>query len=237
MSKAENYKTGKLLVFLSIVMLVAFLMNLGFWQLDRAEQKEQLLAQWNTPAKQIQKLEAESVNFYKKVAVKGKIAIENYYLLDNKIRDGKVGYEILTVLSLENGQRILINLGWLKANIDRNILPRIELPIGDILIKGWIKKVERVFQLEKDNWSISWPKRIQQIDIDKMFTEDGIKIAALVLLVDQPLLNKLKTDWKPVNMSVQKHIGYAFQWFLMALCLCFMTGWFMFTNKRNRAEP
>ena len=236
MSKAESVSASKLLILLCVILLFIFLVRLGFWQLDRAEQKTQLLAQWDKPAITVQlPLNEKVVDFYQKVTVKGKIQSSEYYLLDNKIRDGKVGYEVLVVLTVQKNQTLLINLGWVIANTDRNILPVIKLPSTALQLSGWFKKVEKAFQLKADAWPQSWPKRIQQIDFTKIKKVKGETFSNTVLLVENPLIAGLKTQWQPINMSVEKHIGYAIQWFLMAFSLCIMMLWFIFFSHTDES--
>ncbi|MFT5707401.1 MAG: surfeit locus 1 family protein [Oceanospirillaceae bacterium] len=227
MSKTQNLNAGKGLVFIIALSLVSLLLNLGFWQLERATEKELLLEQWQEPAISMAAMRSKkALSFYQKVAVKGQLNAQQYYLLDNKTRNGNVGYEVLVVFTTIEGNVFLLNLGWLAASIDRSILPTIELPKGIITVTGWLKKIEKVFQLQADIWSANWPKRIQQIELSKMIAvTDTKQLIPLVLLAEQPLLSFMSTQWKPVNMSVEKHIGYAVQWFAMAFALCIMFVW------------
>ncbi|MEH6444912.1 MAG: SURF1 family protein [Oceanospirillaceae bacterium] len=227
MSKTQKLNAGKILVFLIALSLVSLLVNLGFWQLERATEKDLLLEQWQQPAISMTTMRSKkALNFYQKVAVQGQFNAQQYYLLDNKTRNGNVGYEVLVVFTAIEGDVFLLNLGWLAASIDRSVLPAIKLPQGIITVTGWLKRIEKVFQLQADLWSTSWPKRIQQIELSKMIAVADTKhLAPLVLLAEQPLLPFMSTQWKPINMSVAKHVGYAVQWFAMAFALCIMFFW------------
>ena len=238
MSKAEKLKASKLIVLILVLGLVLLLIVLGFWQLDRAKQKEMLIEQWHQSAIQIKFPQAaDTSDYYQKIEITGKLDPQHIFLLDNRTRKGKVGYELLALLEVQQDSWVLVNLGWLLADPDRSKLPVIQLPAGELKISGWLKKVNRAFQLQSDQWGTSWPKRIQQVEMLKIASLSGVDgIYENILLAEKPLLAGLVTDWKPVNMSVEKHIGYAFQWFLMAIVLCALLFWLWRFNKLEKGE-
>ncbi|EPJ46344.1 MAG: hypothetical protein OFPII_21590 [Osedax symbiont Rs1] len=246
MSKAEKLGSRKLIVLVLVLGLVFALVHLGFWQLDRAKQKELLIKQWLAPAISTSfRSLGESQNIYQKIKLKGSFNKEHYFWLDNKIRHGKVGYELVVLFELAADSMLAVNLGWVKGDMDRSVLPRVNLPTEEILLMGWLKKVEPAFQLKTDIWGVAWPKRIQQINFLKitaaMQSTQLTQLTQLkhqliepyVLLAEKPILSGLTTQWKPVNMSVEKHLGYAVQWFLMALVLCGMLIWYWRINGRE----
>ncbi len=243
MSKAEKLDSRKLIVLVLVLGLVFALVHLGFWQLDRAKQKELLIKQWSAPAISTSfRSRGEAQNIYQKIKLKGSFNKEHYFWLDNKIRHGKVGYELVVLFELASDSMLAVNLGWVKGDMDRSVLPRVDLPTEEILLMGWLKKVEPAFQLKADIWGLAWPKRIQQINFLKItaamqstqLTQQKHQlIEPYILLAEKPILSELTTQWKPVNMSVEKHLGYAVQWFLMALVLCGMLIWYWRINGRE----
>lgn len=251
MSKAEKNHLGKRILLALSLCFVTLMTYLGFWQLDRAEQKEEILQKWHSPAIAIGKLDfkgdAGHINeidqhklFYSKVALKGKIDSQRYFLLDNRTRDSKVGYEVITALTLskqEKRQVVFVNLGWIAASTDRNILPVVDLPSGELNITGWLKEASESLLLAEDKWRVNWPVRIQQVKLKKMAAAMEIEaFYPLLLLAEKPLLPQLKTQWQPTNMTVAKHLGYSAQWFLMAFALVLMTAWFFVSSYRKAAE-
>ena len=84
---------------------------LGFWQLDRAQQKVDLL--------QKQKNNAE-------LNISGEYVHAPILLLDNQVVNGKVGYEVIQLFKTETTQQIvLVNRGWVPAKKERHLLPDI----------------------------------------------------------------------------------------------------------------
>lgn len=201
---------------------------LGFWQLDRAQQKEALLtrvvandvlpvSQWRHATN------GQLVN------LTGKYLSQYQFLVDNKPYEGQAGYDVLVpfVQSLESESVLFwVNVGWIKASVDRNVLTQITLPaeLLNILVRVYLPEKE-VFRLsDKQFENQGWPKRVQYFDSD--FFADAIRsnfvssksTYELRLEDHQPGLQVRR--WLPsLMMPPQKHIAYAVQWFLLALAL------------------
>src|SRR6185503_4537436 len=113
---------------------------LGNWQAGRASEKRALGAQleraFNSPPLEIgsQIVSPESVVF-RNVAAKGRFVDERTVYLDNKLRRGRPGYEVVTPLRL-NGVHVLVNRGWVEAGRTRETLPQVPVPGGEIRVEG-----------------------------------------------------------------------------------------------------
>ncbi len=102
--------------------------SLGFWQLDRADEKRQLIALFDqrksAPAVPISQLSLDSDLRYRQVQVRGRYLDNRQLLLDNRIRNGQFGYDAVTPLRLEGTDEVvLINRGWIKGDPARRALP------------------------------------------------------------------------------------------------------------------
>src|SRR5690606_12915045 len=94
---------------LAVLLLLPLLLGLGFWQLDRAEQKRAWLAQLAAAAQQ----EAVNLNAVqpdypavaqRRVEARGRYDADRQLLLDNQIRAGRQGYLVLTPLRLAGSE-------------------------------------------------------------------------------------------------------------------------------------
>ncbi len=223
--------------------LFPFLLYLGFWQLDRAAEKQIIIEtqqyQRQLPAIVLnERVLKEAVltkvtgtpaelNHFRRVEVAGVFDQQRYWLLDNKIRAARPGYEVIGVLQLEPSLSgggsdgvsvLLVNLGWLPAAGDRTRLPEVKLPRGKVNISGHLSapSLNAVF----DNIAkTGWPKRVLQLSIDEAEAELSAKTLSSVLLIDANDPLALVTNWKSVNQSPEKHHGYAVQWFAMSFAL------------------
>ncbi len=233
MSKEHSWGWCKRLVFGLLVALVPVMFGLGMWQLQRAEHKQQILERWDTSSQTLYELPVLSSdsaeNDGRSVALQGQLLPERFFFLDNRVRQGQAGYEVLVVLDVKaSPQYALLNLGWLAANPDRTQLPKVELPDGYVDVAGRLLTPVSGFTLSKVPRPSGWPQRIQQIDLADISAVLELELYPQVVRMDAPLLTDIQVGWAAVNMPPERHIGYAFQWFMMscALVVCLIVfGW------------
>ncbi|WP_157960412.1 SURF1 family protein [Marinimicrobium alkaliphilum] len=226
------------------LLALPLLLSLGFWQLDRAAEKRALEAafdaQRQAPPVELTRAEAADLARYQRVIVRGEFDNEHTWLLDNKQRSGRVGYEVVTPLVLEDGARILVNRGWIPSTGNRQQLPEVPAVAGERTLFAQVAEVSDHPMLDAHSDSRGWPKVILQIEPVTMGRQLGQRLAPFYLLIDDNSAGAFETRWQAVNMSTETHIGYAVQWFAMALALSI---WFVFANSnvlawwRSRRKP
>lgn len=220
------------------VIMTPLLTGLGFWQLSRGDEKQALVKQyaeggssetialtrlsivdWQNHATQM-----ETLN-YKQVDVSGHYDKRLYLLLDNRTRNGMVGYEVINLFRTDDGKAIWVNRGWVKAPTYRDQWPEVKSVIQDVAITGHIYvPAGRNFTLATAEKTGDWPRRVQSFDIDELNHELITETYPFTLrLIDESQPGALKTGWSIARMSPEKHFGYAFQWFSLAVLLVVMT--------------
>jgi len=201
---------------------------LGFWQLDRAQQKENLLvravsndvlpiSQWPSA------VNGQLVN------LTGNYLTQFQFLVDNKPFEGQAGYDLI-VPFVENigDERVVfwVNLGWKKASIDRDVFTQTALPTESLEVLARVYLPEKkAFRLSDKQFANSgWPKRVQYFAPDFFATSIGLDSTRLAsgfelrLEEHQPGLQVRR--WLPsLLMPPAKHLAYAVQWFLLAFAL------------------
>lgn len=214
------------------VLLLPIPLGLGFWQLDRADQKQQLLDRLERSPSAIQ-LPKVDVPMPYPLKIEARLDTRYPLLLDNRTREGRVGYELLLPFEeLVSGLYGVVNLGWIAAPTDRRQLPELDsllagLDQGSHLLSGLLVSPDRGFMLAEDQWSEGWPKRIQQVDLLRLEGLWQQPLHNAVLRLRQPLI-AADTNWSVSVMPPYKHHGYALQWFSLALLLAgylFWWGW------------
>ena len=118
---------------LATAVLLPTLLFLGFWQLDRADEKIDLIARMDerrvlppiTPF-QAQQLRAEELAD-RQLAMNGTFTDGQYVLLDNRLRSGRFGYEVVAFIQ-DQGLLVPLNLGWIQGDASRQTLPEVSLP-------------------------------------------------------------------------------------------------------------
>lgn len=209
-----------------LVLLLPVLISLGFWQLDRAKQKEQLLRKYQAalslqPIKLPRASEQWMKLHYHPVTFQGFYDNDHTLFLDNKLYQHRVGYHVLTPVVLENKRRILVDRGWIPLQ-NRAVLPQLPRIIHKQTITGFIEIPNpKPFLLSHRMESDGWPRRIQAIEMSRIKIDNQqIDYPVIVLLAPSAKFGFVR-DWQPVatNMPPARHIAYAVQWFSLALTL------------------
>lgn len=218
--------TPRLIPTLVTIVFLPVLISLGFWQLDRAEQKREILRQyeqkigitWNLNASTQQ----TDVTAYQHVEVTGRFDAEKQYLLDNKVYQGQAGYQVITPLVLQNSRKaVLVNRGWIPQTNSRNQLPPIPTPSSVLEIHGKLKlNVNNSFHLgESGVENDSWPRVIQWLDMAQIEKSLGYKVLPFVILQDADSPAGFVRDWYIKKITPEKNTSYAVQWFALAIAL------------------
>ena len=213
------------------LVMVPLLVGLGFWQLQRAEEKAALMASFEArqqqrpvPLPTLWDKTAETLA-YAPVQLSGEFAPNAYFLLDNQVRRGQVGYEVIGILELADDQgRVLVNRGWIAGDAARRTLPAVPAVEGPVTITGHVYVAPGTpFLLAEQQLDATWPKRIQAVEMDKLTAAVSALHAGRVfpfpVRIDAGERGALAADWQIVNVSPQKHQAYAVQWFAMAAVL------------------
>ncbi len=223
-----HYKLLPSLIF--IIFFILFI-KLGFWQIDRAEQKKII----NTAYVERQKqppiiLNNESIQIQKKdivwhqVTLSGEFLNDKNIILDNQVHKEKVGFLIYTPFKITDVNKIiLINRGWYPLSSSRNDIPQISPIYGSQLIEGEINQMPSpgislgkvvTEKLDKSSY------RIQRMEYDVLSSLISKDLMTYVVKLKKPIFDKnhILDSSIPVP-DYDKNYGYAFQWFAMAFTL------------------
>jgi surfeit locus 1 family protein len=213
------------------VLLLPMLVGLGLWQLQRADEKAVINTQWELRRSQspvpLQSLDSANAQLlqYLPVQLSGHFLSAKYFLLDNRIHRGQFGNEVLAVFKLrDSGEAVLVNRGWIAADPSRRQEPTIPEVDGPVLITGHVYvSPGEPYLLADTALESGWPKRIQAIEMDKFEAvvkqNMGVALFPHAVRIDSDSAAALTVDWQVVNVSPEKHTGYAVQWFTMAAAL------------------
>jgi cytochrome oxidase assembly protein ShyY1 len=147
-------------------------------------------------------------------------------ILDNRVKNGRPGYEILQAVTVSGlTDKVLINRGWIEASLDRNILPSISPIEGEVQLRGYLyHALKGGYRLDDGISQVQdWPSRVGWITVERAEELFGESFLPYQLRLDQDSIGALKTAWTTVAVKPEKHVGYAVQWFAMAITLLIMT--------------
>ncbi len=223
--------SAPLLPLLVVLALLPGLASLGFWQLDRAAEKEQLQAafaeQMEGPAVELLSSElTKKKQRYLKVDLQGQLRSDGrQFLLDNRVHKGRAGYEVFVPLYLNDGGVILLNRGWLPVGLSRVVKPQVELASQDVRVIGVAAIPPERFSLgDALSEGDRWPKSLQFEDFSAMQLALGLDLD-LVPRILQPVEDSawsFERIWRAVEKDSTQNYGYAVQWFALALALALL---------------
>lgn len=233
-SKDRRSGQFKLLVITLGITLLPALAGLGVWQLQRATEKQHILAAYRAEPS-LSRLPYSLPALPAGIRLSGRLLPTRYFLLDNRSRNGLPGYELVAVLRPDGeAQHLLVNLGWLAAPATREQLPRVSLPESPLSLQGWLVSAEPGFMLGREaEWPAGWPLRVQQPDLERMASQLELPLYPAMLRLSTPLLDGVDSHWKPVNMTPETHRAYALQWFAMLLMTAVWLLWWYRREERG----
>ena len=238
---------------MATVLGVALTVRLGVWQLSRGHEKEALhaaiLAQQANPALDTAAVLKDKTVFtqlHQGVRLEGQWLPQYTVYLENRPMQGRSGFIVLTPLQLDKHTTVLVQRGWIPRHPqDRTLLAPIETPQGQVHVKGRIAlgpsevmdlgdKTNAIVNTTTAQTARQSPIR-QNLNLADYSHETGLSLVGTVL---QPDANAegLQRNWPEITAGVEKHWGYAFQWFALAVVQLLLYFWYQWIKPYRHAR-
>ncbi|ABI55653.1 SURF1 family protein [Alkalilimnicola ehrlichii MLHE-1] len=226
----------------AFLLLLPVLLGLGFWQLDRADQRQaavDALAEGErAPVVQLDREQPayDTVRHHRGQAT-GEPVVDRVFLVDNQVHQGRHGYRVLQPFRLSGSETVLlVDRGWVEAAEARSELPAPEWPSWGVLVEGVIDSGPSVgLRLgEPAEEHARWPRRLQYLDYDYVAGELDRPVVPYLLRLSPEHPAALIQDWSPTVLPPERHRGYALQWFGLGLALVVI--WLVVNLKRERDD-
>jgi surfeit locus 1 family protein len=144
--------------------------------------------------------------------------------------EAKVGFFVLTPLRLEpQGQVLMVQRGWLPRNFEhREQLHELQPPAGVVMLEGDIALAPS--KLYAPGAPGEGPIR-QNLDLDQFRSQTGLLLESFTVRESGPPSQGLRRQWSVINFGIEKHYGYAFQWFALSVLIAGLYLWFQFFRR------
>lgn len=213
---------------IGLFILLPILIRLGFWQLDRGQQKIELHETF------MQRQAYAPVNFseakdkpledlyWSSFYLQGQFVEGPQFYLDNQVENTVVGYHVFTLFKADNLDKLLlVNRGWINLGTDRQTLLEADYPREPVklLVEAkplpytGVEFIELLPEKVADNY------RIQRIKVEQLTEIVNQKVLPLSFRLQPESQHGLVRNWKKPGSDHAKHYGYSFQWFAMAFAL------------------
>lgn len=226
--------------FVATVLLVVLGIMLAQWQTRRGDQKQAI------ESKLLQREADATVNFsdglqnvdqleYRHMTLRGEFIAGWPVYLDNRPLNGVAGFYVLMPFKPgASDSYVLVARGWLPRDpVDRSRLPSYPTPDGMIEIEGLVRRdFGHVLQLGD-----APPPRpqaiVQNLGVNEFAAASKFKLQPFVIEQTSNAEDHLLRDWPRPSLGIEKHRGYAFQWYALAVMACIF---FVVTGCRRGSE-
>ncbi len=215
--------------------LIGLTIFLGNWQSGRAVEKEALQLRLeelkHEPPVAIGKAGVDAAALdLRQVAARGEWLPGYLVLLDNKVLRGAVGYHVLMPLRIEgSSMHVLINRGWVAAKPRRADLPTVKTPGGVVEIQGMARiPTLRFMELS----SQTTEGRIwQNVTIERFRKWSNLELQPVLVQQTSAADDSLMRQWERPDLGIDKHRGYALQWYALAGLTAILLVFFSFRRR------
>ncbi len=209
--------------FIAAAIAVAIGLSLGQWQTRRAAEKielaEKLQERQSAPAIQLDGVLPDSVDIeFRRVIARGEFLRDWPVYLDNRPYKGVAGFYLLMPFKIAaTNEYVLVARGWIPRNpADRIKVPVVVTPDGTIEIVGVARQsIGQVMQLG----TVYAPQPqaiVQNLDISSFAASSKLVMKPIFLEQLTDTQDGLVRDWPLPSTGIDKHRGYAFQWYALA---------------------
>jgi cytochrome oxidase assembly protein ShyY1 len=160
---------------------------------------------------------------YRRVIARGEFVRDWPVYLDNRPYNGVAGFQLLMPLKIAgSGAHVLVARGWMPRDpANRAKLPSIATPAGPVEIRGVAKRnAGHLLQLGRAA-DLQPGAIVQNLDIDGFARASRLATQPFIIEQSSNMQDGLVRDWPRPSIGIDKHFGYAFQWFALAAMALF----------------
>jgi cytochrome oxidase assembly protein ShyY1 len=211
--------------FIATVLLVALGIALGNWQQRRAAYKTGLQGQLVQRAAEAPVVLGPAVTAaqemeFRRVTVLGEFVGGWPLFLDNRPHAGVAGFYLVMPFKIAGSDtHVLVARGWLPRDPRQyGRVPAFQTPAGQVRIEGRVKaSLGHIMQL-----GTAAPLKpgaiVQNVDVAQFAQASGLRLQPFFVeqVGARGAGEALVRDWPAPALDIDKHRGYAFQWYALA---------------------
>lgn len=169
---------------------------------------------------------------FRRVRATGEFDAAHQILIDNKVYEGRVGFDVVTPLRMQDGRAVLVDRGWVPVGPSRAQLPRPAPPSGTITVDGRIDIPPRDYFELGDRSAPSGPLW-EHLDPARYAKATGIDVLPIVIEAthagggDGPV-----HDFPLPDTGIDRHLSYMVQWYTFAAMALGLWAWFTLLRPR-----
>lgn len=225
------------LITVAAVLATLATLSLGQWQLNRAAEKRAIQEQRDQQGERsaldnaaFMALSTPLEELHRPVQLKGHWLADQTVFLDNRQMNAKPGLYVITPLKIEGSSAVVVvQRGWIARNFeDRTQLPKVRTLTGTVVVEGRIAPPpSKLYELGGPDSGVIR----QNLDLSLFSTETGLPLLSMSIQQSGAASDGLLREWPVVGTGVEKHYGYAFQWFALSALIALLYVWFQIVRR------
>jgi surfeit locus 1 family protein len=169
---------------------------------------------------------------FRRVTASGEYDAAHQILIDNKVRRGAAGFDVVTPLRMRDGRAVLVDRGWIPVGPSRATLPRPAPPAGSVTVDGRIDVPPRHYFELGDRSAPSGPLW-EHLDPARYAKATGIDVLPIVVDATNGGGGEgLVQDFPLPDTGIERHLSYMVQWYTFAAMAVGLWAWFALVRPR-----
>lgn len=229
---------------LLVVAAIVAMINLGFWQLRRLDERQAfnavIEARYDEPPVGLDDLLTPGADpddiAWRPVEAAGSYLPNETILIVNRSQNGRAGYNTVVPLQLDDGRVLLVNRGFVPLSIETP--PAV--PATDVAVVGRLRPTQERRLGQLSDAAEGDLAEAQRIDIERLAPQlpgDVVPMYVDLIASDPPESPGLPEPVIAPDLSEGSHLSYAVQWFLFSIAVA--VGWVLAVRysvrKRQRS--
>lgn len=201
--------------------MVVLMIGLGFWQLDRLDQRktdnDEIRAASEAPAQPIEDLLTETdVLDHTAVTVMGVYRADLSFLVANRTFDTQPGSWLATPVELADGRLVVVSRGWVpRGVVASDELTTIAAPSGEVVVSGRLFDSVDGGRIGEGRAALPEISRVELGVVSELLGADVVD-RWVQLEAQDPPRGDLPVPVPPPTLDDGPHLSYAFQWFFFS---------------------
>ena len=241
-ARQPRWIVGHVLIVLAVVVMV----NLGFWQLRRLDERRADNATIEARARRapasITALAGRDPRDaeFRRVTATGTFDAAHEVLVGYRSSNGLPGFDVVTPLVLADGRAVLVNRGFVPLELaDRWPVRDAAPPTGEVTIVGLVRRgSEHGNRPVAPTGTTTRTPRTNEVDIDEIAStlpaDQRGDLLDVQLELQEPVPEGFPEPLPPLDLGEGPHFSYAVQWFSFSLVA--IVGWAMLVRRTGHGR-
>lgn len=235
-ARSPRWILGHVLVLAAVVAMV----NLGFWQLRRLEERRdanaRVVERSLSPPVDVATLAGSPVGAveFRRVSATGTFDAAHEVLVGYRTSRGLPGYHVVTPLVLEGGDAVLVNRGFVPLPLaeqwptDDAAPPSGEVEVTGLLRRSFDARSERI---DAGSGQERATPILNNVDLDAIDAFVPQSLLPVHIELQRPRPVGFPEPLPPLDLGEGSHLSYAVQWFLFSTVAA--GGWVTLLRRRG----